>query len=394
MAGRCKLLLIGLMSGTSADGIDAALVEIEGEGRSTRVSLRRFLCVPHPESMREAILRACSEEGAASPDICALNFALGESFADAAIQAAAAAGVELSAIDAIASHGQTIWHQPEPVEIAGRSLRGTLQLGEPAVIAARTGCQVVSGFRTADMAAGGQGAPLVPFFDWAVLTSDTESRAILNIGGIANVTHLPRGATIHEVLAFDTGPGNMVSDELAYRYSMGEKRFDENGDWATRGTPNLRIAESFLELHPFFEQPPPKSTGREVFGNRFVDGLMAVRERGKGSAANMIATAVYITAKSIADAFETWLVPRGGVDTVIVGGGGTHNKTLMENLKELLAPVRITTHEEFGIPNDAKEAMAFALLAYETLHGRPSNVPSATGASRRVILGSITPKQG
>lgn len=380
------------MSGTSADGIDAALVEIEGEGRSVRVQLRQFLCVPHAPAMRDAILRACDPEGAHTPDLCALNSALGEKFAEAARAVADAASVQLSNVGAIASHGQTVWHQPEPVSVGGMQARGTLQLGSPAIIAARTGCRVVSDFRSADMAAGGQGAPLVPYFDWAVLTSDTESRVVLNIGGIANVTHLPRATRIDDVLALDTGPGNMVIDALAYAFSQGKQRFDDGGQWAARGTVQPNTVEFLLQQMDYFQQPPPKSTGREMFGSAFVEGIIPLRPRTAHPAADLIATMTAFTADSIAYAFRTWLEPRGGVDTVIVGGGGVQNTTLMRMLNERLAPARITTHQDYGIPNDAKEAMAFALLGYETLHGRPSNVPSATGASRSVILGSITPK--
>lgn len=386
------MLLVGLMSGTSADGIDAALVEIEGEGRSSRVRLLHFLCVPHAPHMRDAILRACDPKGARTADLCALNAALGEQFAEAARAVAEAASVPLSQIDAIASHGQTVWHQPSPVAIGGVTARGTLQLGDPAIIAARAGCRVVSDFRAADMAAGGQGAPLVPYYDWAVLTSDTESRAVLNVGGIANVTYLPRSARIDDVLAFDTGPGNMVIDALAAAFSQGKQSFDDEGRWAAKGTVQPNTIAFLLQQLDYFRQPPPKSTGREMFGAKFVEGILPLRPRTAHPAADLIATMTAFTAESIAHAFQAWLEPRGGVDAVIVGGGGVHNKTLMRMLEDRLAPARITTHQELGISNDAKEAMAFALLGYETLHGRPSNVPSATGATRPALLGSITPK--
>jgi anhydro-N-acetylmuramic acid kinase len=383
------MLMIGLMSGTSADGIDAALVEITGEGRATKVRLIQFLCVPHTPEMRAAILALCNPATATVPDLCAMNFAVAERFAEAAHALAGAAGVALSKVDAIASHGQTVWHQPVPLKVGGIESIGTLQIGEPAVIAARTGCKVVANFRTADMAAGGQGAPLVPYADWALLTSDTESRAVLNIGGIANVTHLPRGATPDEVLAFDTGPGNMLLDALVSRFTNGEKKHDEGGECAAQGRYNSALGEWLLS-DPYFSQPPPKSTGRELFSTEFVERLVEQARLQTLSEEDILATVTAFTAKTIQIAFEQWLIPCGGVDTVIVGGGGSHNKTLMQLLGKSLAPARLTTHEEFGIPNDAKEAMAFALLGYETLHGRPSNIPSATGASRPAILGSIT----
>ncbi len=390
--------ITGLMSGTSADGIDAALVEIAGSGRDTRVQLRQFLCLPHSAEMRGAILDACNAETARVPNLCALNAALGEKFAEAAIAVAEAAGITLADVDAIASHGQTIWHQPEPRAIGGLAVTGTLQLGEPSVIAARTGCRVVSNFRAADMAAGGQGAPLVPYFDWALLTSDTESRAALNIGGIANVTYLPKGAALNDVIAFDTGPGNILIDELIGRFTDGKRQYDHSGEMASSGQHSLMMTE-FLLSDAYFERSPPKSTGRELFSIGFIDRFMGFWQRAADRETvpisdlypDILATATMATAASIRMALELWLNPRGGVETVIVGGGGVHNKTLMRTLTDLLAPARIATLEDFGIPGDAKEAMAFAVLAYETIHGRPSNVPSATGASRPAILGSITP---
>jgi anhydro-N-acetylmuramic acid kinase len=383
------MIIIGLMSGTSADGVDAALVEITGQGRCTKVRLVHFICVPHTPEMRAAILALCNPQTATIPDLCAMNFAVAQRFAEAAHAVAEATGVPLSKVDAIASHGQTVWHQPVPLKVGGIESVGTLQIGEPAVIASRTGCKVVANFRAADMAAGGQGAPLVPYADWALLTSNTESRAMLNIGGIANVTYLPRGATQEDILAFDTGPGNMLIDALVSRFTNGKKRHDEGGEWAAQGQFNDALGD-WLVSDPYFSQPPPKSTGRELFSAAFVDRLLGQAQGLNLSEEDIIATATGFTVRTINLAFEKWLIPRGGVDTVIVGGGGSHNKTLMRLLSESLAPARLTTHEEFGIPSDAKEAMAFALLGYETLHGRPSNIPSATGAKRPAILGSIS----
>lgn len=384
------MLIIGLMSGTSADGIDAALVEVSGEGRSTELRLVHFLCLPHSPSMREAILRACDSATCRIPDLCGLNVALGERFAEAALAVAGSAGIPLGRVEAIACHGQTIWHQPEPMTIGDAEARGTLQIGEPAVIAARTGCQVISNFRAADMAEGGQGAPLVPYADWALFTSDEESRAVQNIGGIANVTYLPRSADLQDVIAFDTGPGNMVIDGLVRALSNGERHYDENGAWAARGVVNRGLLDELLS-DPYFSAPPPKTTGRERFGDSYARRFSQRAEQLGLSAEDTLATATALTSESIARSYESWLAPRGGADTIVMGGGGVHNKTLMKMLEERLAPARIATHDEFGIPDDAKEAVAFALLGYETLQGRPANVPSATGASRSVVLGSITP---
>ena len=385
------MLIAGLMSGTSADGVDAALVEIEGEGRQTKIELREFLCVPYSKEMRYAIHNAGHPKYSSSQDVCGLNIALGELFAKAANDVCKAAGIPMSSVTAVASHGQTIWHEPESFEIGGMSVTGTLQIAEPSVIAARTGCQVISNFRSADMAAGGQGAPLVPYFDWALLGSDSESRAVINIGGMANLTYLPKTSNIEDVLAFDTGPGNVIIDELATNLSTGTRLFDENGAWAGKGTPNRVYVDMILNGHFYFQQSPPKSTGREVFGYDYAMAIRAQKGRENNAAANLMATATLLTAGSIDNAIRDFVIPRGGLDKVIVGGGGVRNKTLMRMLTELLSPIKVTTLEEFGIPNDAKEAMAFALLGYETLHGRPGNVPSATGASRPVVLGSITP---
>jgi anhydro-N-acetylmuramic acid kinase len=321
-----------------------------------------------------------------------LNAALGERLAEAARAVADAAGVSLTAVDAIASHGQTVWHQPTPVVAGGVSVCGTLQIGEPAVIAARTGCRVVANFRTADMAAGGQGAPLVPFADYVLLTDAAENRAVQNIGGIANVTYLPRGGGLESVRAFDTGPGNMVIDGVVRVLSGGTRHVDMDGAQAARGTVHRPLLARLMQ-HPYFSTFPPKTTGRELFGAAYVESVLRLAKEFAVPDDDLVATVTALTAETIAAAYHDFLpgqpVP---VDTVIVGGGGSHNKTLMRMLAERLAPARVTTHLAFGIPDDAKEALAFALLGYETLHGRPSNVPAATGASSAALLGSVTPK--
>jgi anhydro-N-acetylmuramic acid kinase len=385
-----KVLLIGIMSGTSADGVDAALVEMSGEGPSTSVRCVHSSHTRFDPDLRSAILSLCDPAVSSLQNLTALHNGLGEKFGEAALRVASEAGVAMSDVSAIASHGQTVWHQPETVEIGGVNARGTLQIGAPAVIAAMTGCRVVSDFRAADMAAGGQGAPLVPFFDWTVLRSESESRIVLNVGGIANITYLPKACDPHDVLAFDTGPGNMLIDALAAHSSGGTQLFDADGAVAARG----RVCESLLsELleDPFFEMAPPKSTGRERFGAEFARRVIT-RSRALGLPhEDMLATATQLTARTAANAIERWAKPVAGLDRVIVGGGGARNATLMRALAERLHPAVLSTHEEFSIHSDAKEAMAFALMAYETIQGRPSNLPSATGAAHRVILGSITP---
>jgi anhydro-N-acetylmuramic acid kinase len=380
--------LIGLMSGTSADGIDAALVEIEGGGeRRVEWRLRAFVCVPWPEALREEILSACRAD-APLQRIAALNYRLGEEFARAAQAVAEAAGVSLMDVDAIASHGQTIWHQPTPISIAGQPSIGTVQIGEPSVIAARAGCLVVAEFRAADMALGGQGAPLVPFADYTLFSDRSETRAVQNLGGIANVTLLRAGGGLGDILAFDTGPGNMLLDSLARRVTSGRQSCDLDGATAAQGRVANAVLEPFL-AHPYFAAPPPKSTGREMFGEDFAENFYQSAQQNHLSAEDTLATATALTVESIARAYRDWLIPLAPIDVVIVGGGGAHNRTLMQRLATRLAPARIATHDEYGLPADAKEAVAFALLAYETLHGRASNVPSATGAQGPAILGKI-----
>ena len=378
------MLIIGLMSGTSADGIDAALVEISGGPTAWDWKLLAFVCLPWSEALRGAILAACLPD-ATVEQIVPLNMELGEKFAEAAQAVAEEAGISLSKIDAIASHGQTARH----LSGAGNSGRGTLQIGEAAVIAARTGCRVISDFRAADMAMGGQGAPLVPFADYAFFASETETRAIQNIGGIANVTYLPNNGSLADLLAFDTGPGNMLIDALVFRLSGGEQKFDRNGEMAARGEIHSGLLNIALES-PYFALAPPKSCGREQFGAGFTEMFWNAAQRFSLSPEDLLATATALTTESIAIAYRDFLLPRGAIDTMIVGGGGASNLTLMRMLAERLKPARITTHAEFGLPDDAKEAVAFALLAYETLNRRPSNVPAATGASGPAILGKIS----
>lgn len=382
------LRLVGLMSGTSVDGIDAALVEIGQKDRALTWRLLAFECLPWPQDLREAIL-AAFQVATSLPFLLALDSRLGEAFADAAIQLVQNAGYARSAVDAIASHGQTIWHQPEPFAVGEGWGRGTLQLGDGNVIAARTGCTVVSDFRRADMALGGQGAPLVPFVDYALFADRTEGRLVINLGGIANMTWLPAGATRADVRAFDSGPANMVLDALAAHFSEGRDAFDRDGALAGRGQVDRSLLNRLLE-HRYFALPPPKSTGREEFGARYAADLIALAEAGGTSAPDLLATATALTVETIARACEQWIYPQGAVRTVILGGGGVRNPTLVRRLGERLAPARIATHADFGLPDDAKEAVAFAILAYETLNGRPANIPAATGATGAAILGKIS----
>lgn len=397
MSGRLRSLLeraegplqiVGLMSGTSVDGIDAALVEIARDAHCFSWRLRAFECLPWEPELRAAILAAFQRE-TALPALIALDSRLGEAFAEAALHLLERAGVERTAVDAIASHGQTVWHQPEPYVIGGHPATGTLQLGDGNVIAARTGCLVVSDFRRADMALGGQGAPLVPFVDYALFGDRKEGRLVINLGGIANMTWLPPGAPASLVRAFDTGPGNMVLDALTRHLTEGRAAFDRDGALAAQGEVNQELLARLL-AHPYFAQSPPKSTGREEFGMHYAAELIAWAEAASMRGVDLLATVTMLTVETIAQAYERWIQTQSAVQTVILGGGGVHNRTLVDRLAARLAPARLTTHSAFGLPDDAKEAVAFAILAYETLNGRPANMPEATGASGHAILGKIS----
>lgn len=385
------MLAIGLMSGTSADGIDAALVELDLSARSRRCELRAFVSQPYPEKVRRDVFRLFDQEASSTPLLCRTNYVLGELFAKAALAVAAEGGIAIDAVDFIASHGQTVWHQPEPQSVEGIRTRSTLQIAEPAVIAERTGCTVVANFRARDMAAGGQGAPLVPYGDFLLLTDADRPRIAQNIGGIANLTYLPPAATPEQVIAFDTGPGNAIIDVAINVQTQGHWQYDRDGVRAASGEAamNHYLLEMLLK-HEYLELPPPKSTGRELFGARWAEGLLY--RRGRDDA--MIAVFTRFVVESIADAYERWLPPLTPETEIILSGGGARNPTLVRWFKERVKPAVVRLSDELGLPSDAKEAMLFAVLGAETLRGRPGNLPSATGASRPVVLGQIIPGRG
>ena len=384
--GEGRIRAIGLMSGTSADGIDAALISIGASRDRPEVSLDAFLTLPYPSAVRDALREAFADR-LTTRGVCLLNACLGELFAEAAVEVARAAGMALADVDFIASHGQTVWHQPQAGRLSDRPARGTLQLGEPCVIAERTRCLVVADFRPRDMAAGGEGAPLVPHVDYLLFAHPQRTRAAQNIGGIGNVTYLPAGGGEEAILAFDTGPGNALIDAAVARHTGGRQRQDTDGKIARGG----RVDEALLaELlaHSYFARRPPKSTGRELFGAAFLDAIV---DAGRHTE-DLIATLTEFTAASIERSYADWLNPRGPIDEVILSGGGTRNPVLVEALRRRLAPAVVKVLSCFGPESaDAKEAIAFALLGYETLRGRPANVPSATGARRPVLLGKIIP---
>lgn len=379
-----RVRVVGLMSGTSCDGIDAALVDVS----STGIKLLAFECCQYTDDIREALLGLCSPDTCRIDDLCHLNFVLGELLAGAVISIAERAGVELSSIDLVGSHGHTVWHMPEGRPFKRRKLRSTLQIGEPCVIAERTGITTIADFRPRDIAAGGQGAPLVPYVDYRLFCDEKRSRAMLNIGGIANVTYLPAGAEPEQIVAFDTGPGNMVIDRLAEIVSDGQLNCDLDGELAYQGVVNRELLDQFMK-HEYFAMKPPKSTGRETFGWDFAKRFHAACRARELGDVDILATATALTAWSIADAFGRLL--GGAVDEVIISGGGAMNPALMAMLTERLGPAKVLSTAEIGLDPDAKEAMAFAILAVEAAHGRCNNAPSATGARRAAVLGKIVP---
>ena len=397
------MIVAGVMSGTSADGVDVALVEMREAGyqdrrkssardRSRGVLLpnTRFKLIGHaayayPKKVRAAVLAAMNASKANVGDLARLNFLLGEIYADAILAAQRTFKVKA---ELVACHGQTIFHQGDRRKFLGRSIAVTWQTGEGAIVAARVGAPVVSDFRPADMAAGGKGAPLVPFFDYLFFRDARVGRIVQNIGGIANLTAIPAGASAGEVVAFDTGPGNMVIDAVTEQ--LFHAPYDRDGRIAASGKILDEVLAAILR-EPFFRNAPPKTAGREEFGREFAQTFL--RRCARAAKADIVATATALTARSIADALRRFVLKRKHpYHELIVGGGGAQNPTLLAMLANELKPLKITLRlsDEFGVPSAAKEAMAFAVMAYETWNQRASNVPSATGAKRPAVLGKIS----
>lgn len=376
------------MSGTSLDGIDAAIVRIAGAGAGSRAELVAFTSLPYEDELRERLKAVCSEDLSGTPDVCGMNFYLGRRFAEAVRQAAEDAGLSMAEIDLIASHGQTVWHIPASDPQDAYRVKSTLQIGDISVIAKETGVPTVGDFRTADMAVGGQGAPLVPYADFLLLRDETRGRIAQNIGGIGNCTAIPAAAQAEQVVAFDTGPGNMVIDQAVYELSRGASSYDADGEWAAQGAIRRDLLAELLR-HPYFARPPVKTTGREMFGKAFASAWIAKARAAGASSADIVATATAFTAHSIANAYRDFIFPRMTADDVVVSGGGARNKTLMRMLAELLPEQRVTASDELGLSADAKEAIAFALLGNNFLHGEPNNLPSATGAQTATVMGKL-----
>ncbi len=379
--------MIGLMSGTSMDGIDCSLVRIENSGFETKIDLLCFLTIPFPESVKERLLKMSQAEKWSVDEICKANYAVSELYSDSIFRVCQASKIDIKQIDLIGSHGQTIRHLPTPQDYFDKNVRSTLQIGEPAVIASRTRVVTVSNFRAADMAVGGEGAPLVPYFDYLMFNSKKENCVILNIGGIANITVIPKCSSIDEIVAFDTGPGNMVINALMQK--LFDKDFDDAGKHAANGSISKDLLQLLLD-HPYFQKGLPKSSGREEFGQTFVDEILKINEELNLKSNDLIATVTELTAASIAKGVALTRLRLRDVDQLIVSGGGVHNKTLMQQLKRKFNQAQILMSDQFGIPADAKEAICFAVLANETICGNPANIPTVTGARRKQILGSIT----
>ena len=387
ITAKTKKLAIGFMSGTSLDGIDAALIEIEGFGLDTKVKHLDYLTLPYSDELRLILLDLVMGEKGGSRLLCGLNFLLGEFTADAGLELCRKNGIDPGSIDFAGSHGQTVYHLNEPINLAGQTIRGTFQIGEAAVLTQKLGCPVVSDFRVRDMAAGGEGAPLVPYTEYLLYRDEKKTRAFQNIGGIGNITLLPAGCSVNEILAFDTGPGSMVIDAVA-RSLLGKNR-DENGQHAAAGLVHagllgwmLNSDESYLELKP------PKTTGRERYNEAYIQKLLKKAAEEKLITNDILATVTRYTAETIYLGIKKFcpLLP----SELFVSGGGVHNKTLMGAIRELLPDCTVRPGDELGIPADAKEAVAFAILANETLHGQCNNAPSATGASCPVVMGKIS----
>ena len=382
-------LIIGLMSGTSLDGIDSVLVRVQGSGLRTRFEQLAYSELPFPRGVRDLVLRNSLPGTSRVDDITRLNVLLAQLYAEAVRRVARKGNTPLSRIDLIGCHGQTIHHLPNPHGMFGRTVRATLQIGDPSGIATLTGIPTVGNFRIADMAVGGQGAPLVPYFDWLVFRSRGKGRVLLNIGGIGNVTILPRGCAARDVVAFDTGPGNMLVDALMQR--LYGKKFDTDGTVAASGQviPGLFAG---LARHPYLRRRPPKSTGREEFGEDMIRRILRAARGAKH--ADVIRTVAAFTPFSIHDACRRFVPASTRIDEVIVSGGGARNRFFREELQRHFSGAMVRTADEFGLSGDAKEALCFAILANETMHGRCANLPRVTGARRPVVLGVISIPEG
>jgi anhydro-N-acetylmuramic acid kinase len=400
-----RALVLGLMSGTSADGIDVVLAQISGAPPRLHAQLLNHTAIAFPSAVRKEILRIAEQRAISAGELSQLNFRLGEIFAEAAMTACRKFRVSPKRVALIGSHGQTTFHQGRPANYLGRGTASTLQIGEPAIIAARTGIHTVADFRPADIALGGQGAPLVPYADYLLYRDAKLGRVSLNLGGIANITVIPAAAHPQQILAFDTGPGNMLIDALVSYFTHGRRRFDKNARLATQGVANPALLDELLR-DPYLQLAPPKSTGREYYGAAYLQRVLALGRKHRAKPNDLVRAATIFAALSVVDALNRFVLPKTRIHQVVVSGGGANNPLLLAQLAAALArpaapgprgkasastgSIEIVRSSALGVPEEAKEGYAFALLAYETWHRRPSNLPSATGAHGPAILGTIS----
>ncbi len=368
------------MSGTSVDGITVALMEITGTGEGVQIDLLGYRTYVYDVEVRKRVFNLFNPSAGTVQDVCEMNYVVGEAFGEAANHLMDDLGVSRDKVDIIGSHGQTIWHQPDAVAVSGYGAKSTLQIGEPAVISEKTGLPVVSDFRKADMAVGGEGAPLIPYLDYVMHRDPVENRVLQNIGGISNLTYLRAGVSHRDVIAFDTGPGNMIIDALVERYTGAS--YDADGVFASRGVADKRLLEELLS-HQYYTQRPPKTTGREVFGDVYSEKVAAKADELNLCPEDVVATVTKLTVETIINAYKQ--LPEE-IDAVYVSGGGAKNPVIVEGLRNGLN-VPVYDYSVLGIPGEAKEALLVALLANENVMGTPSNMISVTGARRCVVLG-------
>ena len=376
--------VVGLISGTSADGIEAVVVSLQGAPPRLDWRLLSHIAYPFTPILREQIFAAFRPESSSVDRMCRLNFDLGGAFAEAALAVIQTAGLKPSDVAVIGSHGQTVWHEPPTPDQPG----STLQIGSAAVITERTGITTISNLRARDVAAGGHGAPVVSFLDWLLFRHATRTRAIQNIGGIGNVTFLPSLASSWTPIAFDTGPGNMLIDYAASRATNGAQVFDRDGEMAARGRVSQPLLDELM-AHPYLRLNPPKTTGRELFGTQYGADVWKCGKDLKLSDVDILATVTAFTAESIAQSYRDFAP--APIDEIFLAGGGAQNPALVQMIRTRLAPIAVHQHAELGLSASPKEAVAFAVLAYETYHGRVGNLPSCTGARHAVLMGDITP---
>lgn len=381
-----KKLIIGLMSGTSLDGIDAVLVEVENSGIKTKFKELFFSVYPYPKKLKEMIMNNSLPGKGSVDEICTLNFLIGKLFAEAAINLCREYGIDMATIDLIGSHGQTIHHIPKPQKLFGKSIASTLQIGDPTVIAKETGVITVGDFRIGDMALNGQGAPLVPYFDYISFRSKRISRALLNIGGISNITLLKKNCDLSDVIAFDTGPGNMIVDFLMKKYY--KKNYDKDGEVAMSGELNQKLFEKIIEKDTFLREYPPKSTGREYYNHNFINQILEAEPRIPKN--DVIRTFSEYTAYAVYFNYQNFLRNECEISELIVSGGGAKNNYFMKSLKKYFGNrVNVKPVDNQLMSTDSKEAVCFAILANETIAGNPTNIPRVTGALEPTILGKI-----